>query len=92
MTAHSLKPREAGAANCGNQLKMKNIQNMLMVIAEKNINWAKINNFQGKNPKESPSVILAHRFFVLETVKIHLIARDLSTADMALTQERKCIT
>ena len=27
---------------------------MLMVIAEKNINWAKINNFQGKNPKESP--------------------------------------
>ena len=49
-------------------------------------------NFQGKNPKESPSVILAHRFFVLETVKIHLIARDLSTADWALTQERKCIT
>ena len=84
--------RHSDSAQCLLTTKMKNIQNMLMVIAEKNINWAKINNFHGKNPEESPSVTLAHRFLVLETVKIHLIARDLSTADWALTQERKCIT
>ena len=71
---------------------MKNPQNIDTVGAEKDINWAKINSsFQGPNPGESPIVILAHRFPVPEIVKKHQTARDLSTEDWALTQEREFI-
>lgn len=71
---------------------MKNTQNMDIVTAEKNIKWVKINSFQGQNPGESPIAMLAPRLLVLEAVKTLLTARDFSTADWALTQERKRIT
>lgn len=91
-TACCLNHREIETANCGDQLKMKNTQNIDTVTAKKDANWAKINNFQGQNPEKSRVVILAHRFPVLGTVENHLIARDLSTANQALTQEREFIT
>jgi len=84
-----LKYREIRTADRGNRLRMKNTPLIDTAAADKDLNWAKINSsFQGPNPGESPTVILAHRCPVPGTVKSHQIARDLGMADGALTQER----
>lgn len=54
---------------------MKNIQNMLMVIAEKNINWAKINNFLMAKIQKNHQCDFSSEFLVLEMSEIHLIVR-----------------